>query len=304
MFLSYVFFFFYIIFAYVAKAGCTRHIQKNLFLIAFAPSWHVLKTQLNFDDMKSLHLSPSGALKKGWELTKKHFIVMLGLVLGYMVLLWVISLLSGADTTTFRYWILYLVNLVLSVWVSAGFAKILLNAYDGEEPSFSVFGELLPKLGGLIGVNVIVAVCYCIPLVLGFIVLFIGAGASAVSFNLADPYSFGYFMGQAFGGVTGILFLVLLLVSFYIALRLMFAVYAYVEDFSIGVMGAVRKSWTMTQGNMWTILLCILMIIVLNLLGLVALIIGVFVTMIITMFMTVAMYRQIKEGEEIVIVEE
>lgn len=241
--------------------------------------------------MKSLHLSPSGALKKGWELTKKHFIVMLGLVLGYMVLLWVISLLSGTDTTTFRYWILYLVNLVLSVWVNAGFAKILLNAYDGEEPSFSVFKELFPKLGGLIGVNVIVAVCYCIPVVLGFIVLFIGAGASAV-------------MGQAFGGVTGILFLVLLLVSFYIALRLMFAVYAYVEDSSIGVMGAVRKSWTMTQGNMWTILLCILMIIVLNLLGLVALIIGVFVTMIITMFMTVAMYRQIKEDEEIVIVEE
>lgn len=156
--------------------------------------------------MKSLHLSPSGALKKGWELTKKHFIVMLGLVLGYMVLLWVISLLSGTDTTTFRYWILYLVNLVLSVWVNAGFAKILLNAYDGEEPSFSVFKELFPKLGGLIGVNVIVAVCYCIPVVLGFIVLFIGAGASAVSFNLADPYSFGHFMGQAFGGVTGILF--------------------------------------------------------------------------------------------------
>ena len=57
--------------------------------------------------MKSLHLSPSGALKKGWIWPKKHFIVMLGLVLGYMVLLWVISLLSGADTTTFRYWILY-----------------------------------------------------------------------------------------------------------------------------------------------------------------------------------------------------
>ena len=253
--------------------------------------------------MKSLHLSPSGALKKGWELTKKHFIVMLGLVLGYMVLSWVISLLSGADTNTFRYWILYLVNLVLSVWVSAGFAKILLNAYDGEEPSFSVFGELLPKLGGLIGVNFMVAVGYCIPLVLGFIVLSIGAGASAVSF-LADPYSFGNFMGQAFGGVTGLLCLLLILVSLYIALRLMFAVYAYVEDSSIGVMGAVRKSWTMTQGNMWTILLCILMIIVLNLLGLVALIIGVFVTMIITMFMTVAMYRQIKEDEEIVIVEE
>ena len=130
--------------------------------------------------MKSLHLSLSGALKKGWELTKKHFIVMLGLVLGYMVLSWVVSLLGGADTTTFRYWILYLVNLVLSVWVSAGFAKILLNAYDGEEPSFSVFGELLPKLGGLIGVNFMVAVCYCIPLVLGFIVLSIGDRKSVV----------------------------------------------------------------------------------------------------------------------------
>ena len=62
--------------------GCTRHIQKNLFLIAVVLPWHVLKIQLNFDDMKSLHLSLSGALKKGWELTKKHFIVMLGLVLG------------------------------------------------------------------------------------------------------------------------------------------------------------------------------------------------------------------------------
>ena len=68
--------------------GCTRHIQKNLFLIAVVLPWHVLKIQLNFDDMKSLHLSLSGALKKGWELTKKHFIVMLGLVLGYMVLSW------------------------------------------------------------------------------------------------------------------------------------------------------------------------------------------------------------------------
>ena len=65
--------------------GCTRHIQKNLFLIAVVLPWHVLKIQLNFDDMKSLHLSLSGALKKGWELTKKHFIVMLGLVLGYIV---------------------------------------------------------------------------------------------------------------------------------------------------------------------------------------------------------------------------
>ena len=75
--------------------GCTRHIQKNLFLIAVVLPWHVLKIQLNFDDMKSLHLSLSGALKKGWELTKKHFIVMLGLVLGYMVLSWVVSLLGG-----------------------------------------------------------------------------------------------------------------------------------------------------------------------------------------------------------------
>lgn len=46
--------------------------------------------------MKAQLLSPNGALKTGWALTRKHFIVMLGLFLGIMVVSWIVSLLGAA----------------------------------------------------------------------------------------------------------------------------------------------------------------------------------------------------------------
>ena len=83
----------------------------------------------------------------------------------------------------------------------------------------------------------------------------------------------------------------------------MFAVYAYVDDSSVGVFGAIQRSWSMTHGNMVKIILCFLMMVVLNLIGLVVLIVGILVTLIISGFMMVAMYEQIKESEQPVAVE-
>ena len=77
--------------------------------------------------MKAQLLSPNGALKTGWALTRKHFIVMLGLFLGIMVVSWIVSLLGGSDMTSIRYWLFYIVSLVLSVWFSASMNKIMLN---------------------------------------------------------------------------------------------------------------------------------------------------------------------------------
>ena len=59
----------------------------------------------------------------------------------------------------------------------------------------------------------------------------------------------------------------------------------------------------MTKGNVWTIILCFLMIIVLNIIGFIALIVGVVVTLVISAFMIVAMYEQIKESEQPAVVE-
>lgn len=253
--------------------------------------------------MKAHLLSPNGALKTGWALTRKHFIVMLGLLLGIMVLSWIISMVGGNDVFSFRYWIISLVNLILPIWLGASLNKIMLNAYAGEEPSFSVFGDMFRKLGGLIGLNLLVGIVSALPVIIGFVIWGAGLGASLAVTDFSDPYAMGYALGAMFSGTTGIVFIILGLLSLYLTLRLMFAVYAYVDDSSVGVFGAIQRSWSMTHGNMVKIILCFLMMVVLNLIGLVVLIVGILVTLIISGFMMVAMYEQIKESEQPVAVE-
>lgn len=248
--------------------------------------------------MKAQLLSPNGALKTGWALTRKHFIVMLGLFLGIMILSWIVSLMGGADMTSFRYWFFYLVSLLLSIWLGAGMNKIMLNAHAGEEPSFSTFGQILPKLGGLVGLNILVSIICVLPVLVGIIVGIVGLGSSLAVSDFSDPYQLGYVVGAMFSGVSGLISILLSLVALYLVLRMMFAVLAYVDDSSIGVLGAVRRSWEMTRGNMGKIILAFLMMIVLNIIGLIALIVGIVVTLIISAFMIVALYEQIKASEQ------
>ena len=243
--------------------------------------------------MKAHLLSPNGALKTGWALTRKHFIVMLGLFLGIMILSWIVSMLGGTDITSVRYWIVYVVNIILPIWLGAGINKIMLNAYAGEEPSFSTFGAILPKLGGLIVLNIVVSFICFFPALVGFIIVIVGIGSGLPVTDFSNPYELGYTLGMMFSGVSGIISILFSLVTLYLALRLMFATLAY-----IGVSDAVRRSWEMTRGNMGKIILAILMIVVLNIIGLVALIVGVVVTLIISAFMIVALYEQIKESEQ------
>lgn len=254
--------------------------------------------------MKAHLLSPNGALKTGWALTRKHFIVMLGLFLGIMILSWIVSLLGGSDITSVRYWIFYIVSILLSIWLGAGMSKIMLNAYAGEEPSFSTFGQILPKLGGLIGLNLIVGIVCLLPVLVGVIIAIASLGSSLAVTDFSNPYELGYTLGAMFSGVSGIVSVLFSLVSVYLYLRLMFAIYAYVDNSSIGVFDAIQRSWSMTQGNMGKIILCLLMMIVLNIIGFIVLIVGIVVTLIISAFMMVAMYEQIKESEQMVVVDE
>lgn len=247
--------------------------------------------------MKAQLLSPNGALKTGWALTRKHFIVMLGLFLGIMILSWLVSLMGGTDMTSARYWIFYLVSILLSIWLGAGMNKIMLNAHAGEEPSFSTFGQILPKLGGLVGLNLVVSIISLLPAFVGLVIAIAGFGSSLAVSDLADPYELGYTLGMMFSGVSGIVSVIFSLLSLYLYLRMMFAILVYVDDFTIGVMGAIQRSWEMTRGNMGKIILALLMMIVLNIIGLIVLIVGVVVTLIISAFMVVAMYEQIKESE-------
>ncbi len=254
--------------------------------------------------MKSEFFSPMGALKKGWKLAMSNFIVMLGLMLGYVIVSWILSLCVGSDITGVRYWACSVIQFVIVAWLSGGLLKVLLNAYDGEDLSFSVFKELLPKSLHLALLNLLVSLAMMLPLLIAGLISLSSLPAAIADFNTSDPFTTFDSLIPMFSGAWGVLWLVMLAGCIYIAVRLMFATYAFVDNPSVGVMGAFRRSLSLTQGNVWKLILLGVIVIVLNLIGLAALIVGIFVTLIVTMFMQTVAYRQIQMGEDLVVVEE
>lgn len=110
----------------------------------------------------------SSAFSEGWKLTKQHWLVMIGLLLGFIILNLLLSLFQGSDQVSARFWIFQIVVLAVSVIFQAGYYKMYLVASDGEEPEFNLFGKCIKKaipffivsllfgLGGVIGLCLLI----------------------------------------------------------------------------------------------------------------------------------------------------
>lgn len=110
----------------------------------------------------------SKAFAAGWKLTKQHWLVMVGLMLGLTIISLLLSLFQGTDFTSARYWIITIISLAISLVFNAGYLKMYLVAADGEEPEFNLFGKcakralplffvsILFSLGTLIGLALLI----------------------------------------------------------------------------------------------------------------------------------------------------
>ncbi|MEG0948922.1 MAG: hypothetical protein RR303_07700 [Bacteroidales bacterium] len=87
----------------------------------------------------------SRAFSEGWKLTKQHWLVMIGLLLGFAILSLLLSLFQGSTPDTARFWIFQIVILAVSIIFQAGYYKMYLVASDGEEPEFNLFGKCIKK---------------------------------------------------------------------------------------------------------------------------------------------------------------
>lgn len=108
--------------------------------------------------------SVSKAFSEGWKLTKKHWLVMIGLYLGFTILSLLLSLFQGSDPASVRFWIITLISIAISLVFTAGYYKMYLVATDGEEPEFDLFGKCLPKVLPLFGVSVLFTLGFVIGL--------------------------------------------------------------------------------------------------------------------------------------------
>ena len=256
--------------------------------------------------MKSDLFSVGSSLKEGWALTKRHFIVMLGLLLGFFVFSFLLSMLGGSNTMSVRYWVVWFVSLVVSLIFEIGYMKLFLNAIDGEEPRFSVFSDVLNKmvLFPYLGLKVLLSIFF---LVVFLVVWGVGLLASP-SFRMIlatlndmnmplDISSVSGWMGVFDTPAFLISSAVGVLLMLYLAVRL-FAAPLLLIDRGTGIIESIRMSFRITRGNEWKIVGLYLLCLLINLLGICALIVGVVVTIILSYFAIMVAYRQIVEGND------
>ncbi len=242
--------------------------------------------------MKTKGRSLTGVLKQSWSLTKENFIVVWGLLFLIGVVAVVLDLLGGAEYSA-RYWIFWVVQLLVAAWLNSGLYKALLNMLDEGEASFSVFKELIPYIGKLFALSIITSMIIYAPIAIAAFIQSLFVAVDWTLFSMTDITAMATFYATLFTGFWVWGWVVAFLAMFYLALRLLFTVYAFVDHPEAGIIAALRRSWQMTRGNVGQLILAFVVILAINVVGLCALVVGIFVSIVTTMFLLTVLYRQI-----------
>ncbi|MGL4293516.1 MAG: hypothetical protein ACRCSQ_08070 [Bacteroidales bacterium] len=122
----------------------------------------------------------SRAFSEGWKLTKKHWLVMIGLYLGFTIVSLLLGLFQGADVSSIRYWLFFIITLVIGAIFNAGYIKMYLVASEDEEPEFNLFGKSIKKVVPLL----IASLLYGLGTMIGTCLLIIPGIWFAIRFSM------------------------------------------------------------------------------------------------------------------------
>lgn len=216
------------------------------------------------------------AISTGWQLTKKYFIISLGLILAFGVVSWLLSFLGERGDAIG--WIAQLVNLVISIAFSMGMIRITVDALGGEEPRFGVFKDVFSRFLPYFGVSILVSIFALVP----FIIIF-GIGVVIIG---------GSFIMGDFDAIFDLWWLLLLamLPAVYVSIRMFFAPYLVVDG-NKGVMESIKMSWNASAPMQGKIFLFYVVSLLIGLLGLVCFFVGIFVSILVIMYAQAYVYR-------------
>lgn len=216
------------------------------------------------------------AISTGWQLTKKYFIISLGLILAFGVVSWLLSFLGERGDAIG--WIAQLVNLVISIAFSMGMIRITVDALGGEEPRFGAFKDVFSRFLPYFGVSILVSIFALVP----FIIIF-GIGVVIIG---------GSFIMGDFDAIFDLWWLLLLamLPAVYVSIRMFFAPYLVVDG-NKGVMESIKMSWNASAPMQGKIFLFYVVSLLIGLLGLVCFFVGIFVSILVIMYAQAYVYR-------------
>ena len=216
------------------------------------------------------------AISTGWQLTKKYFIISLGLILAFGVVSWLLSFLGERGDAIG--WIAQLVNLVISIAFSMGMIRITVDALGGEEPRFGAFKDVFSRFLPYFGVSILVSIFALLP----FIIIF-GIGVVIIG---------GSFIMGDFDAIFDLWWLLLLamLPAVYVSIRMFFAPYLVVDG-NKGVMESIKMSWNASAPMQGKIFLFYVVSLLIGLLGLICFFVGIFVSILVIMYAQAYVYR-------------
>ena len=223
--------------------------------------------------MENVSFSQSMMFRKSWDFMKKQGVTMVGLYLAFMAVSLFLGLISGNDVTSVRYILGNLLAAILSWGFGMGFGKLILNILDGMEPKMSVFLSIWSRAWTYLKLEILIL---SVIVVLGLIAFIVA------DFAIKTPLVISLFIP-----LLGYLILVgLSILLCWIMIRISFAG-MIILDTELGCRAALKRSWCITKGYEWKLILLYLSILLLNILGLLAL----FFTIVMSLFISTIAYR-------------
>lgn len=202
------------------------------------------------------------SFKKGWELTKKHWVTLVAAFLITIAISFAIGLVSKLFMAAFQsapetgiYVFLQLISIIISLWTGYNLYKMMINMIDDVEVkaldvlyySKDTANKLLKYIGGssLLALVVIVGlICFIIP-------------------------------------------------GIYFSVRFMF-VPMLIIDKNMGIMDSFKKSSEMTKGEIWHLIGFAFISFGIIIVGLIALLVGVIPAAILVSLTNVVVYRKLE----------
>lgn len=218
------------------------------------------------------NLNISEVLGRAWELTKRHWLIMIVVSIAVNLFVQLLSGLLGGSTAI----------------------MVALNQLqNGGQPDPAAIVTLVTsQMGSTILLNIVQLV-----LMVGVIKLYLDkAEGSEEDFTLKpwqqEPMTYVKYVvvGLVTNIICGIGYLLCILPGIFLSARLQFATLAVIKNPQIGIVEAIQYSWNITEGNTLNLILLVVSFFVMAIVGLLCCCVGVIVADVVVNFASVVAF--------------
>ncbi len=231
-------------------------------------------------------------LTSAWRLFQQQFSTLFGPTMMYVLIAFGLGIFGALPYIGPLF---SLCSMVIGGPLMAGLYVVYLRVIRGEMPPLgSLFDGFRKMFGHLFLGNLAVGILASLPLLAGFIVLFVSVGLSAIMGLAKGSASWPAFPVLAPG--LGLILLGLP-VTIFLTVNWMFSL-PLILDQRVGFWSAMKRSWRQVRRHWWSCLALSVVIAILNFFGMLCCLVGLLVTVPISILATMYAYETVIHGRK------